>query len=199
MGDDMWLIGGVRLMLPGFRSGGTANTEVQLAKKGDKGAFAGLIEANKAQLYRVAKGIVSQECDIEDAIQETILKAWRSLSSLKRDDLFKTWLIRILINECYIILRQRNKGMVLTQNLAEQSCETNADQKIDVWHALKKLDVDHSTVLILYYFEDISSKDIARILEVPEGTVKSRLYRAKEKIGRILSEGQEECENGSKL
>ena len=186
-------------MMLGFRSGGTANKEVQLAKKGDKEAFAGLIEANKAQLYRVAKGIVFQDCDIEDAIQETILKVWRGLSSLKRDDLFKTWLIRILINECYIILRQRNKGMELAQNLAEQSCETSTNQKIDVWNALKKLDVDMSTVLILYYFEDISSKDIARILEVPEGTVKSRLYRAKEKIGRILSEGEEECENGSKF
>jgi RNA polymerase sigma-70 factor (ECF subfamily) len=91
----------VRLMQLGFRSGGTTAREVQFAKKGDRGAFAGLIEANKAQLYQIAKGIVFQDCDIEDAIQETILKAWRGLSSLKRDELFKTWLIRIMINECY--------------------------------------------------------------------------------------------------
>lgn len=163
---------------------------IQLAKTGDTGAFAGLIEANKAQLYRVAKGIVFQDCDIEDVIQETILKAWRGMSSLKNDKFFKTWLIRILINECHTILRQRNRTVELAQNLAEQFSEASTAQRIDVWNALEKLDRDMCTVLILYYFEDISSKDIARILEVPEGTVKSRLSRAKEKIGRILSEGE---------
>lgn len=171
-----------------FRSGGTMIREVQLAKKGDKEAFAGLMEANNKQLYRVAKGIVFQEFDIEDAIQETILKAWRGLSSLKRDELFKTWLIRILINECYTILRQRNKTVELVKNQEGQSSETSTDQRIDIWNALKRLDPDMRTVLILHYFEDISYKDIARILEVPEGTVKSRLSRAKEKIGDILSE-----------
>ena len=147
------------------------------------------MEANKTQLYRVAKGIVFQDCDLEDAIQETILKAWQGLSSLKRDELFKTWLIRILINECYTILRQRNKtSLELAQNQAGQFRETSTDQRIDIWNALKRLDPDMRTVLILYYFEDISYKEIARILEVQEGTVKSRLSRAKEKIGKILSE-----------
>ena len=171
-----------------FRSGGTMIREVQLAKKGDKEAFASLMEANKTQLYRVAKGIVFQDCDIEDAIQETILQAWRGLSSLKRDELFNTWLIRILINECYTILRQRNKTVELVPNQEGQFGETSTDQSIDIWNALKRLDTDMRTVLILHYFEDISYKDIARILEVPEGTVKSRLSRAKEKIGNILSE-----------
>jgi RNA polymerase sigma-70 factor, ECF subfamily len=169
---------------------GTPAKTVHLAKAGNIEAFAGLIEANKSQLYRVARGIVFQECDIEDAIQETIFKAWRGLSSLQNDEFFKTWLTRILINECYAILRQRNKTFELGKNVSNHLSETISEEKIDVWNALKVLDYDMRTVIILYYFEDISSKDISKILEVPEGTVKSRLSRAKEKLGKILSIGK---------
>jgi RNA polymerase sigma-70 factor, ECF subfamily len=78
----------------------------------------------------------------------------------------------------------------LGKNVSNHLSETISEEKIDVWNALKVLDYDMRTVIILYYFEDISSKDISKILEVPEGTVKSRLSRAKEKLGKILSIGK---------
>ncbi|MGL5712598.1 MAG: sigma factor [Paraclostridium sp.] len=84
-----------------------ASLDVNLAKKGDKEAYIRLMRENKASMYRVAKAMLEREEDIEDAVSETILKAYMNISKLRKSEYFKTWLIRILINECNNLLKKR--------------------------------------------------------------------------------------------
>lgn len=78
---------------------------VHLAKQGDKEAFSELIHENKLSMYKVAKAMLGRECDVEDAIQNTIINSYKNIKNLKKEKFFKTWLIRILINECNKIIR----------------------------------------------------------------------------------------------
>ena len=73
--------------------------QVKRAKRGDKEAFCNLVRVNKVAIYRVAKSILNKEEDIEDAVSEAILKAYKNIPKLKNEEFFKTWLIRIVINE----------------------------------------------------------------------------------------------------
>lgn len=84
-------------------------SEVELAQKGSKEAFSRLIKNSEASMYRVAKSFLKTDTDCADAIQETILKAYKMIRSLKQPQYFKTWLIRILINECKHVLNVKNK------------------------------------------------------------------------------------------
>jgi RNA polymerase sigma-70 factor, ECF subfamily len=116
--------------------------EVELAKKGDKDAFKRLIDKYEFSLYIVARGFLKQKVDIEDALQETIIKSYKGIVNLRKNEFFKTWIIRIMINECIVTL--------------------------------------------LFYYEDLPQKEIAQVLNIPSGTVRSRLFRAKERLRALL-------------
>lgn len=161
--------------------------DVRLASKGNKEAFCRLIDSNKNQLYRIAKGIIYTEDDIDDVLQETILNAWLHINSLKKEEYFKTWLIRILINECYSILRKRKKVIHLEEIKPIESNDINSNEEIDLWNALNSLSDELRTTVILFYFEDLQYKEIAVILKISVGTVKSRLSRAKVKLEKMLN------------
>lgn len=162
---------------------------VRKAKSGEKDAFSELIRENKLSLYKVARGMLKRECDIEDAIQNTIMKALESINSLKNNNYFKTWLIRILINECNIILRNNKR-----ENLVDISEGFNGlshddlYENLDITNAVNMLEIDLREVVVLYYFEDFKQKDIADILGIKEGTVRTRLLRAKKKLKEALGE-----------
>jgi len=166
---------------------GDSELDVSLAKKGDKKAFERLIENNKSSMFRVALSILGNKQDIEDAIQNAIIKAYEGIIYLRKNEYFKTWLIRILINECKTILRN-NKRMVPTEeiNLDVTSYESFAE--LELTNAVNSLERDLRIVTTLFYFEDICQKDIARVLDIPEGTVGSRLSRARNKLYEMLKE-----------
>lgn len=105
---------------------------------------------------------------------------------MKNAEFFKTWLIRILINECNKIHRQ-NKKIIYLENYNQTDLVYN-DKYDDfgVRQAIKKLDEDLKTMVILYYFEDFNIKEISEIQKLPEGTVKSRLSRARKKLESIF-------------
>ena len=162
-------------------------TDVLLAQKGDKKAFTRLIEECQLTLYRVSKGILKDDTDCADAIQETILKSYHSISNLKQPKYFKTWLTRILINECNDILRKQKKVILLESVDDLGNSEENTEELIELKEALSKLEYKHRSVLILFYYEEFSIKEIAQILKVREGTVKSRLNRARHKLSSRLN------------
>lgn len=161
---------------------------VYKAKKGDKEALLSLIDENRLNIYRVAKGILINEEDIRDAIQNTIIKTFQSINTLKKDEYFKTWLIRILINECNEILRKNKKVLFLDENIDINEKQNDNYENMDLIKAINFLSEDLRVTITLYYFDDISVKDIANILQVSEGTVKSRLNRGRAKIKEILGE-----------
>ena len=111
---------------------------VRKAQRGDKNAFMALIEKNQLALYRAAKAILHREEDVEDAVQETICKAFYKLSDLRQPKYFKTWLTRILINCCYDLLRQK-KGLVPLEILPEEGASDERETSLDVQRVLAEL------------------------------------------------------------
>ena len=160
---------------------------VSKAKKGDKEAFLSLINENRLNIYKVSKGILNNKCEIEDAIQNTIIKAYTNIKFLKDDKYFKTWIIRILINECNDILRKNKKVVSLQDNIVDENYYDEYEN-IDLVTAINSLQEDLRSTTALFYYEDLSIKDISSILEIPEGTVRSRLTRARQKLREILGE-----------
>ena len=147
-----------------------------------------LILNSERQLYSTAKTILINDQDCADAIQETIVKAFSKIGTLRNDKYAKTWLIRILINECYTLLRKSSK-LVSLEGMSEMT-EIETDQRTDysdLYRAVNSL----KEAVILYYIEDFNIKEIAQILEITEGAVQKRLARARGKLKRNLQEREE--------
>lgn len=143
-----------------------------------------LILESERQLYSTAKTIIYNDQDCADAIQETIVKAFSKIHTLKKEEYAKTWLIRILINECYNILRKESRQISMedmTEITNIQVEEENADYS-ELYKAVNSLKNELRMPVILYYIEDFSIKEIARILEITEGAVQKRLARARAKM-----------------
>ncbi|MFL0247674.1 RNA polymerase sigma factor [Candidatus Clostridium stratigraminis] len=161
--------------------------DVRLAKKGDKEAFGRLIEINKVSMYRVALSILGEKQDIEDAIQNSIIKSYEGVIYLRKDEFFKTWLIRIVINESKSILKSNSK-VVHIEEISKEISSTDDYSSIELTNAVNSLDEDLRITTTLFYFEDIPQKEIAVLLGIPEGTVRSRLSRARTKLYEMLKE-----------
>lgn len=165
--------------------------DVKLAQKGNKDAFVRLINAAEKSLYRVARAILKSDSECADAIQESILKAYKSMGGLREPQYFKTWLTKILINECNRILKN-NRKIIPIEEYIDQAYTLDAYEKIEIQEAVNSLEDEFRIVVILFYFEDMTIKDISQTLDIPEGTVKSRLSRARERLSKqlkIISEG----------
>ncbi|KAA0763771.1 RNA polymerase sigma factor [Bacillus sp. SH5-2] len=160
-------------------------TDVSLAKKGDHEAFMALIHTEKMKMYRIAKAMLHDETNIEDAIQTTILKAYENIKKLKKEDFFQTWLIRILINECNNIIRSYKKIIVIEDH-DNSMVAFDRYEDIDLCNAIQSLTEELRAVTVLYYYEDMNQESIATLLEIPKGTVKSRLSRAREQLEERL-------------
>ena len=167
---------------------------VNEAKDGNVEEFVQLIEQNKLKLYKTAKAILIEEEDVNDAIQETLISAYKNREKLKNSKYFTTWIIRILINKCYDIMSKnkvyQNKVIKITElQRAENRHYSQIDiATSDLINALDKLDEDLRLVTVLYYYDDIKVKEISEIMDIPIGTVKSRLSRARERLYEILKE-----------
>ena len=162
-------------------------------KNGDEQAFAELIEQYKLPIYKTAKSILKDEDDVCDAIQDTALSIYKNIPNLKNEEYFKTWVIRITINKCYDILKKHklnNEKMLKAQEDVSE-LHTNFDNNVilqtDLQRTLELLEEDLKIVTVLYYYNDLSISEIADILNIPKGTVKSRVFRAREKLYEILS------------
>lgn len=158
---------------------------VTLAKKGDKDAFITLIQSNTNSMYRIAKSILHNTADAEDAIQNTITIAFEKIHNLKKNEFFRTWLIRILINQCNNISKKNRKTISL-EKIKDTSSIPLDCKNIDLYNAVNNLDPNLRLVITLYYFEDITTKDISKIIHIPESTVRTRLFRARKKLSEEM-------------
>lgn len=164
------------------------------AKKGDKKAFMELIKHSEKSMYKVAKAIVFNEEDIKDVFQDTIIKAYESIEKLKEPGYFATWLIRILINNCNDLIKRRKKVISL-ESVKEESYKEKL-KDIDLYKAINELEEELKMVIIMFYFMDMAIKEIAKAQSIAEGTVKSRLNRARKKLEEKLSKVEGEAING---
>ena len=136
-------------------------------------------------LYRISYSFLSQESDREAAVQECICKAWTKCQMLRDVSLFQTWVVRILINECRNIGRNK-KRVTVTVEFPDRIAPADANEALH--DAIFALDEALRTPLVLHYIEGYDVKEISAILRIPVGTVKSRLFRARSRIKELLLE-----------
>ena len=162
--------------------------DVEKAQKGDKKAFEKIIMEVIDSLYRVAYGILENQEDASDAISNATLEAYEKIKTLRQAEFFKTWITKILINECNAIIRQK-KNLIYLENYKENQEDIytkNSEMTLDVKQAMEKLNKEQKQIVILYYFDDLSTETIAEMLEIPKGTVKSRLSKARQVLAKEL-------------
>ena len=161
---------------------------IRKAKKGDKDAFCRLMDENVQSMYKIAAAYLKNDEDVADAIQDTILSCYENLKSLKQNRYFKTWMIRILINKCKDMI-QKKKLVTYTDQMPETPFHEEEYAAMEWAQVLETLDSKYRLVVLLYYMEGFSDKEIGNILKLKENTVKTKRTRAKQKIREILDIG----------
>lgn len=145
----------------------------------DRDFFAASVQDMERSLYCIARSYLRCEADCEDALQTALLRAWEKRHTLRQPQYFRTWLTRILINTCKETLR-RQKRETPAAVFPEAAAPQGAD--IALWDAMRVLDEKYRIVIILYYRDGYDISDIACILRTTQGTVKSRLSRARQQL-----------------
>ena len=169
------------------------------ARRGENSAFHELVDRHSPPLFRLAFLLVGNETDAEDVVQETLLGAFQHLRRFRGHSSVKTWLTRILVKQAAMHRRSRSRWSTVA---LEEACEERAavaepsrsgspvqqsDTRMDVQAVLGTLSPEHRQVLVLREFEGMSYKKISATLNMPCGTVESRLFRAREHLKKLLS------------
>ena len=163
--------------------------EVNEPSNSNPEAFERLINTVKVKLYKTGMAILKNDDDVCDAIQETLMSAYKNFGSLKEVQFFDTWITRILINKCYDIIKKNKKVAYLNEQMEVEANESYYDRyKEDstVERVLSQISQELKLVTVLYYYDEFSINEISEMLNIPEGTVKSRLARARDKMYEIL-------------
>lgn len=170
------------------------------ARHGDLGAFEELMHARIDAIYRLSYAIVGDEADARDATQETFIAAWRRIRELRDAERFEAWLQRIAVNSARMTLRARGRrrireipsGDVAALATAADGAVASVRSDGDLLGAaLDTLPTEQRTILVLHHLEGHGVAELAEILAVPVGTVKSRLHTARRALqGALAAEGQ---------
>ena len=174
---------------------------LEQCREGDSLAIEKMVQAYQKDVYRLALSILDDPDEAEDATQESFLAALRAISSFREDAAFKTWLFSITINVCRSRLRRgKNRGRLqqILQSLFHLRGEAEHPEKTvmqdetdaEIWRAIHSLDDKHRIPVVLRYYHDLPIADIATMLNIPHGTVHSRLNHAREKLHALLKEDQ---------
>lgn len=156
--------------------------------QGDSDSFEQLLIKHSDRLYRTAFLYVRNREDALDVVQESAYKAFSSISQLRNEQYFLTWLTKILINCAYQVQRKRRDEIASEHNLAVFP-GARTEEKLDLSEAIGKLPANYQTSIILFYYYDMSLKEIANMLETPENTIKTYLSRGKKQLKKFLGGG----------
>jgi len=151
----------------------------------DKSEFTQRVTDMRDRLYRVTCGMLRERQDRLDAVQEAVLRAWAKRDGLRNEDYFETWLTRILINECRNLQRVQRRVVPLE---SVQVPAADGDIDVPLRDAVLALDEKLRLPVILHYMNGYSVAEEARILRLPEGTVKTRLRKARGELRKMLAE-----------
>lgn len=157
---------------------------VKKIKNGELSALADWINERKDKLYKISWSYLYNHDDIEDVFQDTILKVYENINSLKESNYFETWFIKILINGCRDTLRNRKREII-------QEDIDFCDYLMDEYNSfleINSIQEIYREVIILKYISGYSQEEISEILGIPIGTVKSRIYRGVGELRKLLKE-----------
>ena len=172
---------------------------IELCKAGDSSAVEHFVQTYQRDVYCLALSILDDSHEAEDATQESLLAALRGLDSFHGASSLKTWLFSITVNTCRTRIQRRKRSEALTkiwngilQRTPAPSVEESAIQKESseaLWRAVHCMDARHRIPIVLRYVHDLSVAEISKILQIPEGTVQTRLNTARRKLHDLLKEG----------
>lgn len=169
------------------RSFSTKDNKADKVSLNSEEAFKLFYEAHASKVRGLLFRLVG-EASLSDLTQETFMKAWEYRERFRGESEASTWLYRIAYNCAVDFLRRSGKARENLQiDLATDTLEKNISDKEVANLALESLDIEHRAVAILFYIEDQPIKDIALTLDLPEGTVKSRLNHARNKMSEVLT------------
>ena len=151
--------------------------------------FTQQVLACEPAMYRLASSILGNDEDAADAAQEAILAAYQKLPSLRCQDSFRPWLMRILTRECYNILRRRKRHVPI-DSLPETPALDSSQENLPLWQAVCALSPPLRCAVILYYYEGFCAKEVGSILGITESSVKTRLFRARKHLKLLLEESE---------
>ncbi len=153
-----------------------------------KAWFTQQVICHQTSLFRTARAILSSDEDAEDAVQEAILSAYTRLDTLRDPEKFKPWLLRILVNQCYTLRRQEKPTVDLTEVADILPAETrDTAESLTLRQAVEQLPQDLQAPITLFYYEDLTIRQIARVLSLSEPTVKTRLSRGRDRLRRLMT------------
>lgn len=161
---------------------------VEQFKDGNEDAFVILINLVRDSLYKVIYGIVENKENTLEILDEVIYKAYTNLKKIKHNEFFKTWIIRIAINESKNYIKKNSKIIYIDEYKEECKSNEDYDEKLDVGHALSKLDISTKSVMIMKLYLEYTFEDIAITLERPTSTVKTTYYAGLEKLKEMLKD-----------
>jgi len=173
---------------------------IELCRVGDLSAIENFVQTYQQEIYRLVLSILEDAQEADDATQESLLAALRALDSFRGTASLKTWLFSITVNICRTRLQRQKRSERLRQILGgilraqnTSSVEEHAMQQESgqaIWRAIHSMDEKHRLPVVLRYYHDLSVTEIAHILQIPEGTVHSRLNTARRQLHEVLKEGR---------
>ena len=165
---------------------------ISIFKKKEEQDFEKLIDENKMRFYKTAKSILKNDDDVYDAIQEALISIYQNFDKLENKEYFTTWGIRIVINKCYDHIRKNKKEenniyIDDEENPIDIPVEDkNSIEKMELEDLIRKLSEEKRLITTLYYYDEISVKQIAEMLEMPEGTVKYKLSEIRKELRAMI-------------
>ncbi|MTI67167.1 MAG: sigma-70 family RNA polymerase sigma factor [Firmicutes bacterium] len=151
---------------------------IKKAKKGDKKSLSKAIFLIKDDAYKIAYCYLHNKEDSMDAVANAVEKAILNIKNIKKTKFFKTWFIRIVINECNMKLRKREKIMRIDDLSKEKSTKkTNKEEKMDLNNSLNKLSPSDKSLIYMKYYLGYTLKEISELMDLPLSTVKTRIYK----------------------
>ena len=155
----------------------------------DRERFVAQVTELQETLYRTARSILRNEQDAQDAVQEAVTQAFARLHTLRDPAKFKPWLLRILVNTWYAACRRRRSTVYLEaveETLAAP--QSDCEERMSLWSAVMRLPEEQKAVVTLFYYEDLPIRAISEVLGVTQGTVKTRLSRARGRLRQMLDQ-----------
>ena len=168
---------------------GVRDELVARARRGDREAFALLIEPRALGMVRTARAILNSDSDAHEAVQETLIAAWIGLPRLRDDHRFDAWLARVLLNQCRESIRRRGRVREIHVEGLEPAAPDIAEASVTqaaILRAFDRLSVEERHILALRHLHDLPVAIIAEQLDIPVGTAKSRLWTARRSLERAL-------------
>ena len=149
--------------------------------------FAALAREHGRAMFRAARAVLDSDADAQDAVGEALLRAWQSFDRLRDPAAARPWLLKIAVNCARAQLRRARPVLPLEETAGAAA---PAEEPLGLWELVRALPEDQRLAVTLYYYDGLSVGEIARVLGVPQGTVKSRLARGRDRLReRCMEEG----------